>query len=44
MRSPWKSVVMVAALALCLGIAAPAWSQPSLPPPQPSLSDPMAED
>jgi hypothetical protein len=45
MRSPWKSVVMVAALALCLGIAAPAWSQlvPKLPP-QPSLADPMAED
>jgi hypothetical protein len=27
MRSHWKSVVMVAALALFLGIAAPAWSQ-----------------
>jgi hypothetical protein len=35
MRSHWKSVVMVAALALFLGIAAPAWSQ---------LGDPMAED
>jgi hypothetical protein len=48
MRSPWKSVVMVAALAACLGIAAPAWSQPvtpaPLPPPQPGLADPMAEE
>jgi hypothetical protein len=45
MRSPWKSVVMVAALALCLGIAAPAWSQQvSLPAPRLSLADPMAED
>jgi hypothetical protein len=34
-RSQWKSVVTVAALALFLGIAAPAWSQ---------LADPMAED
>jgi hypothetical protein len=31
----WKSVVTMAALALCLGIVAPAWSQ---------LADPMAED
>jgi hypothetical protein len=35
MKFQWKSVVMVAALALGLGIAAPAWSQPA---------DPMAED
>ena len=38
MRSHWKSLVMVAALALFMGIAAPAWSQ------APSLADPMAED
>jgi hypothetical protein len=45
MRSPWKSMVMVAALAPCLGIAAPAWSQ-GVPRPAPtaSLADPMAED
>ncbi len=43
MRSRWKSVVMVAALALFLGIAAPAWSQ-VVPPPTPPLADPMAED
>jgi hypothetical protein len=44
MRSPWKSVVMVAALALFLGIAAPSWSQDgSLPAPQDSLADPMEE-
>jgi hypothetical protein len=35
MRIQWKSVVTVAALALFMGIAAPAWSQ---------LADPMAED
>src|SRR4029453_2494642 len=35
MKHRWTSVVMVAALALFLGIAAPAWSQ---------LADPMAED
>jgi hypothetical protein len=35
MRSHWKSLTMVAALALFMGIAAPAWSQ---------LADPMAED
>jgi hypothetical protein len=35
MRSPWKHVVMGAALALSTGIAAPAWSQGA---------DPMAED
>src|SRR4029453_1366406 len=35
MKHRWTSVVMVAALALCLGIAAPAWSQ---------VADPMAED
>jgi hypothetical protein len=39
MRIQWKSVVMVAALALFLGIAASAWSQET-----PSLADPMAED
>ena len=35
MKYRWTSVVMIAALALFLGIAAPAWSQ---------LADPMAED
>src|SRR5215510_12464379 len=35
MRIQWKSVIMVAALALSMGLAAPAWSQ---------LADPMAED
>jgi hypothetical protein len=35
MKHRWTSVVMVAALALFLGVAAPAWSQ---------LADPMAED
>jgi hypothetical protein len=35
MRSLWKSLVTVAALALGLGIAAPIWAQ---------LADPMAED
>jgi hypothetical protein len=35
MRSPWKSLVMIAALALGLGIAAPTWAQ---------LADPMAEN
>ena len=35
MRLHGKSVFMVAALALCLGIAGPAWAQ---------LVDPMAED
>jgi hypothetical protein len=35
MRFQWISGVMVAALALCLGIAGPAWAQ---------LADPMAED
>jgi hypothetical protein len=45
MRSPWKSAVMVAALAPCLGIAAPAWSQGVTKfAPTPSLADPMAED
>jgi hypothetical protein len=49
MRSHWNSVVMVAALALFMGIAAPAWSQqPALQylsrPPTPALADPMAED
>ncbi len=45
MRSPWKSVVMVIALALFLGLAAPAWSQGvTQPAPQSSLSDPMQED
>jgi hypothetical protein len=42
MRSHWKSVVMVAALALGLGIAAPEWSQAQVS--TPSLADPMAED
>jgi hypothetical protein len=35
MRSPWKSLVTIAALALGLGIAAPTWAQ---------LEDPMAEN
>ena len=35
MRRYWKSLIMVAALALFMGIAAPAWCQ---------LADPMAED
>jgi hypothetical protein len=35
MRLHGKSVFMAAALALCLGIAGPAWAQ---------LADPMAED
>ena len=35
MKIQWKSVVMIAALALSMGIAAPAWS---------GLADPMAED
>jgi hypothetical protein len=35
MRMQWKSLVMVAALALSMGVAAPAWS---------GLADPMAED
>jgi hypothetical protein len=35
MRSPWKSLVTIAALALGLGIAAPTWAQ---------LADPMAEN
>jgi hypothetical protein len=39
MRLQWKSVVIGAALALGLGIAAPAWAQGT-----PSLADPMAED
>jgi hypothetical protein len=43
MRSHWKSVVMVAALALFLGISGPAWSQLSNISTQP-LSDPLAED
>jgi hypothetical protein len=42
MRSHWKSLVMVAALALFMGIAAPTWSQ--VPILTPSLPDPMAED
>src|SRR6266566_8534134 len=37
MRSYWKSFIMVAALALFMGIAAPGWSQVV-------LGDPMAED
>ena len=43
MRIQWKSVVMMAVLALFLGIAAPAWSQ-VVPPPTAPLADPMAED
>ena len=43
MRSQWKSVVIVAALALFLGLAAPTWSQ-VIPPPTLPLADPMAED
>ena len=35
MRMQWKSVVMIAALALSMGIAAPAWS---------GLADPMLEE
>ena len=35
MKIQWKSVVMIAALALSMGIAAPVWS---------GLADPMAED
>src|SRR5262245_33843934 len=35
MRSPWKSLVTIAALALGLGIAAPTWAQ---------LADPMGEN
>jgi hypothetical protein len=40
MRNQWKSIVMMAVLALFLGIAAPLWSQTPTPP----LADPMAED
>jgi hypothetical protein len=35
MRKQWKSVLMIAALAVSMGIAAPAWS---------GLADPMTED
>jgi hypothetical protein len=46
MRSQWKSLVTIATLALCMGVAPAAWSQvPPPPPPGPSfLADPMAED
>jgi hypothetical protein len=45
MRSSWKSLIMIATLALCMGVAPAARSQPApLPPPQPPLADPMAED
>jgi hypothetical protein len=39
MRILCQSVVMIAALAIVMGITAPAWSQGT-----PSLADPMAED
>jgi hypothetical protein len=42
MRSQWKSLLMIAALALFMGIAGPAWSQ--FAPPTFPLADPMAED
>ena len=41
MRKQWKSVVMIAALALSIGIAAPAWSRTE---DGKGLADPMAED
>lgn len=40
MKSQWKSMVVMAALTLCMGIATPAWSQQVTPPP---LADPLLE-